>query len=462
MSGVKRLRPAPQRPPDSMRDPVIDLVRFFCLALVVAGHCMMASPVLHPDGTVTTENTLAEQPWFVPVIWIFMVMPLFFVTGGTTGLQSWRRLRDLGGTGVEFAQARLLRLVRPATALLACMFLGLWAALMLGVDPQVVQLMTAGAGMPLWFLAAYLAAQLNIPLLARFHDRAPWLSAGALALLVVAVDCFRGAAPMLAHANLVFLWCAVQQLGFLAADGHFARLSPSALAGLAAAANVLLGAVTGLGLYPGNMLVNLNPPTLCLLLLGVSQTAVLQLLRPGLAWLAGMRLVMAVVTVAGRRSMTVYLWHLPLLAGMSGMLLLTDFPKPAAGTAAWWWARPLVLLGVLGLLLPVMAVFGRLEERPTASNHTRRRPTAAVVTAAVAVFVPVAEAAFNGLSLGLLGGGAACFALAVLLLGRVPARGHDLRAAHGPGHQRNVPAVAEVSQSGGPLPAGPTSASVEP
>ena len=56
------------------------------------------------------------------------------------------------------------------------MFLGLWAALLLGVDPQVIQLMATGAGMPLWFLAAYLAAQLNIPLLARFHDRAPWLT----------------------------------------------------------------------------------------------------------------------------------------------------------------------------------------------------------------------------------------------------------------------------------------------
>lgn len=40
------------------RDPVIDLARFFCLILVVLSHCMMVSPVLHPDGTVTTENTL--------------------------------------------------------------------------------------------------------------------------------------------------------------------------------------------------------------------------------------------------------------------------------------------------------------------------------------------------------------------------------------------------------------------
>jgi fucose 4-O-acetylase-like acetyltransferase len=471
VSGVKEQGASPQHEPANTRDLVIDLVRFFCLALVVVGHCMMVSPVLHRDGTVTTENTLTEQGWFVPVIWIFMVMPLFFVTGGTTGLQSWRRLKARGGTGFEFAQSRLLRLVRPASALLACMFLGLWAALLLGVDPQVIQLMTAGAGMPLWFLAAYLAAQLNIPLLARFHDRAPWLTLGALVALVVAVDCFRGVLPLLAYANLVFLWCAVQQLGFLMADGH-ARLSRPALVGLIVAANLVLGVVTGLGLYSGDMLVNLNPPNLCLLLLGVSQAAFLQLVRPGLGWVAGVRWVRATVAVAGRRSMTVYLWHLPLLVAMSGLLLLTDFPKPAAGTAAWWWARPLVLLGVVALLLPVMGAFGRLEERPTASVHTRGRPAAAVVTAAVVVFIPVADAAFNGLTLGLLGGGAACFALAVLLLGRMPERapeGAPERVPEGapePGRGKMVRRAArgELSggQAGGPLPAGPSSASVEP
>lgn len=259
---------------------------------------------------------------------------------------------------------------------------------------------------------------------------------------------------MLAYANLVFLWCAVQQLGFLMADGHLARLTRSGLVGLILAANLLLGLVTGLGLYSGNMLVNLNPPNLCLLLLGVSQAAALQLFRPGLGMVSVVRWIRAVVMIAGRRSMTVYLWHLPLLVAMSGLLLLTDFPKPAAGTAEWWWARPLVLLGIVALLLPVLAAFGRLEERPTASVHTRGRPAAAVVTAAVVVFIPVADAALNGLTLGLLGGGAACFVLAVLLLGRMPERV--------PGDIRGERVDHNGREPDGPLPAGPSSASVEP
>jgi fucose 4-O-acetylase-like acetyltransferase len=420
------------------RDLAIDLTRFICLALVVVGHCMMTSPVLHPDGTVTTENTLAEQDWFEPVIWVFMVMPLFFVAGGITGLQSWRRMEARGGSGFEFVQSRLLRLVRPAAALLAVMFVGLWGALLAGVDPQVVQLLASGAGMPLWFLAAYLAAQLHIPLLGRLHRRAPWLTLLGLVALVVTVDCFRGAFPTLAYVNVVVVWCAVQQLGFLMADGWLDRWGRSQLVGLIAASNLLMVVLVVLGLYRDNMLVNLNPPNLSLVLLGVSQAAVLQLTRPLLNALAAVRWIRALVGMAGRHAMTVYLWHLPLLAAMTGLLLLTDFPKPASGTAAWWWSRPLVFLGVIFLLLPAVLLFGRLEERPTPAMHSRGRAPAAVVTAVVVVFVPVADAAVNGLTLGLLGGGAACFAMAVLLLGRVPARGTP------------------------PLPAQPLSANVEP
>lgn len=433
--------------PGQDRDLVLDLARFFCLALVVASHTMMVSPVLHPDGTVTTYNTLGNEKWFEPAVWVLQVMPLFFVVGGMTGLQSWRRLRARGGRAFDFMQARMLRLLRPAAVLLAMMFAGLWAARLGGVDPQVVELLVSGAGMPLWFLAAYLAAQLNLPLLARLHARAPWLTLAGLASLVVAVDCLRGTIPALAYLNMVFLWCAVQQLGFSLADGGPLAPGRLALVAIILGSNLVLGLLVWLGLYSGNMLVNLNPPNLTLLLLGASQAATLQLLRPALSSLASRRRVRRFIGVAGRRSMTVYLWHLPLLAALSGLLLLTDFPQPAGGTAAWWWGRPLALLALIGLLLPVLALFGRLEERPTAPATARSRPAAAVLMAAVVVYVPVADAALNGLTLGLLGGGAACFALAVLLLGRIPAR-----FLAGPGS----------GGSGPPLPRPPLSANVEP
>ena len=133
---------------------------------------------------------------------------------------------------------------------------------------------------------------------------------------------------------------------------------------------------------------------------------------------------------------------------MSGVLLLTDFPQPAGGTAAWWWGRPLVLLGVVGAAAARAGAVRPARGTPDGVRPPpRSRPAAAVVTAAVVVFVPVADAALNGLTLGLLGGGAACFALAVLLLGRIPAR-----------------LVADPGSGGSdpPLPRPPLSANVEP
>jgi len=106
-----------------------------------------------------------------------------------------------------------------------------------------------------------------------------------------------------------------------------------------------------------------------------------------------------------------------------------------------------VLLGVVVLLLPVLALVGRLEERPTSPDTSRARPAAAVLTAAVVVFIPVVDAALNGLTIGLLGGGAACFALAVLLLGRVPDR---------------AAATSTSDGSGPPLPHPPLRANLEP
>lgn len=102
-----------------------------------------------------------------------------------------------------------------------------------------------------------------------------------------------------------------------------------ALAGIILGSNLVLGLLVWLGLYSGNMLVNLNPPNLTLLLLGFSQAAALQLFRPVLARLASLAWARRVIGVGGRWSMTVYLWHLPLLAAMSGLLLLTAFPQPA-------------------------------------------------------------------------------------------------------------------------------------
>ena len=446
MVSQQRAAGRPALTPD--RDPVIDLARFFCLVLVVVGHTMMVSPVLHPDGTVTSENTLGNQHWFEPVVWVLQIMPLFFVAGGITGLQSWRRLRARGGNASDFMQVRLLRLIRPAAVLLAVMFTGLSLALLSGVDPQVIQLLTSGAGMPLWFLAAYLAAQLNLPWLAALHARAPWLTLAGLTSLVVAVDCLRGVLPMLAYLNMVFLWCAVQQLGFIVADSRPLQPSRPALfgiyrrqqrpAGAAGPAGAVLREHAGKpqpaqcdAAAPGH-LAGRRPPALPA---GAGTHR-----DPGLGAPGGGR---------GRTAVHDRLFVAPAPAGGDVRAAAADRRSPAGRRE-----RGMVVgaaAGAVGRHRAAAAGTGAVRQArraATAPGPAPSRPAAAVLLAAVAVFVPAVHAAFNGLTLGLLGGGAACFALAVVLLGRIPAR-----------------LTASADRPGGsepPLPRPPLSANVEP
>ena len=232
---------------------MIDLARFFCLALVVVAHTMMVSPVLHPDGTVTTENTLGNQRWFEPVVWVLQVMPLFFVVGGhhrsavlapAPGPGRQRLRFHAGAAAAAHPPGR-----RPAGH---HVHRALGGAAGRGGPAGHPAAGTSGAGMPLWFLAAYLAAQLNLPLLARLHARAPWLTLAGLASLVVAVDCLRGMMPPLAYLNMVFLWCAVQQLGFFLADGGRWPSGPRRAGGHHLAQQPAAGAArAGWGCTPG-------------------------------------------------------------------------------------------------------------------------------------------------------------------------------------------------------------------
>ena len=128
--------------------------------------------------------------------------------------------------------------------------------------------------------------------------------------------------------------------------------------------------------YPGNMLDNLNPPTFAIVVLAVGQTCLLVLAHPALERLVALRPVRVVVATVGSRLMTIYLWHLPVLALVIGLLLLTPLPAPPAGSAAWWLTRPLIFLVMVGVLAGISLVLGRLERPcpPTGTAHPTGRP----------------------------------------------------------------------------------------
>ena len=172
-------RPAPERAfrassiDLSKRDLTLDLARVFCVALVVVIHLLMAGVGLAPDGELVISKPLEEQPWFAAATWAGQIMPLFFVVGGFASLTAWRSLQRRDGSASDYVRNRVLRLAQPALPLFVFYVVALGTATLIGVDPQLLDLVATSAGLPLWFLAAYTLCQALVPTMAGWHDRAP-------------------------------------------------------------------------------------------------------------------------------------------------------------------------------------------------------------------------------------------------------------------------------------------------
>ncbi|MFT4029279.1 MAG: acyltransferase [Protaetiibacter sp.] len=413
------------------RDLTLDLARVFCVLIVVVVHLLFVGVGPDPDGGLVVSRPLEELPSFWAATWVGQVMPLFFVVGGfatATSLRSAHRRAasagiDAGASDRLFAHTRMLRLARPALPLLVFLAIALGAATLAGVDPGLLRAVATGVGSPLWFLGAYLICQLAAPFLHGRHERAPRATLLVLALAVVAVDVAQFSIPgipldpagvsILGYLNLLFVWPLVQQLGFWYADGWFARRATWQLALIALGCWASLVPLTVWGPYARDMLTNLNPPTAPLVVLGLGQAALLQLLKRPLTALMRTRALRGIVFVVGSRLMTIYLWHLPLILAIAGLGLLLPGASPSPGATAWWATRPLVFLLVLGLLLLLSIPLARFE-RPVPVE--RPAGFAVLALAGVAAIAPIVVITIAGLDLPLAITAAAGYALALVLL----------------------------------------------
>lgn len=403
------------------RDPVMDLVRVTCVVVVVIGHLLMIGAEIIPGRGLVVERTLLETSWIGLVSWIAQIMALFFVVGGFAGIGAWRRLEASGETAADYIRSRILRLARPSIALFTAVALGILALHLTGVDPVSIRYIGLGISSPLWFLAAYAFAQACLPGLATFHALAPWRTIATLAAGAAVCDAVRFATGFeaLALLDMMFVWLFAQQLGFWIADGWFRARSRATVAAIGVAAYLLLVALVGIG-YPDNMLDNLYPPTFAIVALAVGQTCLLVLAHPALERLMALRAVRVVVATVGSRLMTIYLWHVPVLALVIGLLLLTPLPAPAAGSAAWWMTRPLILLVMAAVLTVISLLFGRLE-RPSSAHGHRQSDWTAGLAAGCMVLPPFAVMVY-GFDFMVAASGALMLTTAVMLLSPLPTR----------------------------------------
>ena len=356
-------------PPRASRDTGIDFLRALCVLGVVLLHAIMVGVTVGESGPVF-DNASDGTGWIAPLSWFLQVMPLFFVIGGFSGLLAYRRMRQRGGTAVGFIAGRVHRLLRPAIFTIAVVAVALALLTVFGVPADLIATAGFRYGQPLWFLGVFLLCQALLPLFAAAHERAPLRTIGALALTAVVVDVLRGASGLegLGFLNLAFVWMALQQLGFFLADGSINRLSRRVRAAAGTVAVLLLVATFVVGIYSPDLIANINPPTAALLLVGVAHTSLLSLHRERLERFSRRPRVAAFTAFVTVRTMTIYLWHMPVLLLMAGSTavyaLIAGVTLPALDSAAWWAGRPLWLATALALTALVAVAFTRFESQP--------------------------------------------------------------------------------------------------
>ncbi|SMY11105.1 acyltransferase family protein [Brevibacterium jeotgali] len=383
------------------RSQTVDVVRAVCVLIVVMLHALMVGVERSADEGLSTRVALAGTEWFAPASWLIQVMPLFFIVGGFASAQHWRRVRSRTGTSAEFIQSRVRRLALPAAAMIAAVGAALALADGLGVDAALLAEARLRMAQPLWFLAVYMGVTAMVPIMIRLHEVRPVAILLGLGSGIVVVDAVRLTVelPAVGYVNLVFVWLFMQQLGFLLSDGRVeewssgrARSGPGA-GGKGAwrirtggvprgvllsvlALGLLVVAVTK-GPFSADMLVNLNPPTTALALLGVAQFFALSAVKPSMDRWCAMRArsVARAGSAVSAASMTLYLWHMPVILALAAGMWAVDLPLPAPHSGAWWLTRIpwLVALALaLGGAYAVRAALTRVRQSAVASVTSGR------------------------------------------------------------------------------------------
>ncbi len=403
------------------RDRYVDFLRVASLAVVMLGHWLMAV-VVWADGRLQTSNILEVTPSARWLTWLFQVMPVFFIVGGFSNAASLAAARRDGVTYGTWLGSRLRRLVRPVLA-----FAMVWtavAAAMVAAGLHPRDLRAGSIAQPLWFLAVYVVVVAVAPTMVAAQQRWGWRATVGLGATVLAVDVARWGygVPMVGWLNLGVVWLFAHQLGVAWRTGSVGTWSRSRLAVVAAAGMGALVVLTSTFGYPGSMVGGLEagrsntfPPSFAIVALAVWQFGAVLAIRPLVdRWLSRPRVWRTVVAANGM-AMTLFLWHLTALVIVTAAVLPSGLlPSPEAGSAAWWAWRPVWIALLAVALVPLVAVFARVESarmRPAEVSGWRAVAAAAAITVAMGLLarrgfaVAWMPAGLPLVALGLLGTG---------------------------------------------------------
>ena len=364
--------------PDN-RNRYVDFLRAASILFVISGHWLIATAFFDSTtGTLTPVTVLDVMPSTLWLTWLFQVMPIFFIVGGYSNAISLESARDKGTDYASWLVNRLHRLLTPLLSLI--LFWAMLSVLLrwLGTSEAMTSYASQAALVPVWFLAIYTMIVLLAPLTYAFWQRHGVLSLLVFIVLAVLVDLafLLLDARWLGWSNYFWVWLAMHQLGFAWRDRRLPGIPGLLVLSLLAIACLL--ALVLHGPYPvamagspeGDTLSNTLPPKITLVALGLFQFGLLVAIeKPMQAALQNLKLWTSTVLISSM-IMTVYLWHMTILIALLGIGWLLGGVGIGfeVGGPAWWWTRPLWLLVLTAMLLPIATLMSPLERVSRAAD----------------------------------------------------------------------------------------------
>lgn len=304
------------------RDRIVDAARAISLLLVVAGHAVMGV-VWWQHDSIKLGNLLAAFPWTQLVTWLLQISPLFFFAGGAANAISWDKHVKRNGTYANWMWLRTQRLLRPLWAYL--IFAGFLAGFFTSfTDSKVTAPLMSLSTQLIWFLGCYLFVTALAPL---FIQATPWRGAlmtfGLIAAsgLVDGVWLFASWPKAVALLNFVLVWSVPAYLGSLRARGTLARYSRKLLWSVVIMDLIINALLIKFGPWPlslvgmpGEPISNMAPPTIVLALHSLTLVCLVTLFNVPLTRTLARPKVWRRITGINLVAMTLYLWHLPVLA----------------------------------------------------------------------------------------------------------------------------------------------------
>jgi hypothetical protein len=162
---------------------------------------------------------------------------------------------------------------------------------------------------------------------------------------------------------VVLVWGSIHQWGFVWRDR--ASGSPPATAALLAGGGAGLFAVLVLcGAFPADLIGarNTGPPSIALLAFGAAQTGLVVLAEPAVTRVLDQRNRGRRVQRVNASAITVYLWHMiPVVVIAVVVYPRVPLPQPVIGSVSWWALRPVWVVGLAALLVPMTLAVDRFQ-----------------------------------------------------------------------------------------------------